>query len=107
MKKRIRHGDPKPPQAFWLGDQLFRIGTDNPFLVPLAQANVLQDAILLGGLFDRRAIEKRSGNPDACRTLRALSKSDSVLAPYVHCPQKKGQGGYRVDIVDGRKAKEQ
>lgn len=89
------------PPAKWLGDDRFLIGER-----PLALEAV--DAKVLGALVSLRAAKtedliQTTGLDDAVKILKKIkSKYEGLLDPYIHCPGKKGNGGYSTAIVDGR-----
>jgi len=85
--------------AVWKGGEVFQVGDAPPFTVSVQLANVLGAAAEIGKPCSERDLESHSGVSDAARLLRALARSESPLAPFVHCPGKKNAGGYSVQIV--------
>lgn len=90
---------PAEAEAVWLGGQKFSVA-GSEFTVTPNEANVLQGAIELR-TFDGETLDGRSGVKDAARVLRRV-RDKYEFGPFIHCPGKRGAGGYRVNIVDGR-----
>ena len=86
--------------ARYLGNRQIQIGNEPPFYISLADAEVLQAALEIGGVFTGREIDDRSGVPDATRHLRSLAK-DERLSPFIRLSGSE-QDGYFVSIIDGR-----
>jgi hypothetical protein len=80
-----------------MGDKVYKIGESAPVAVTDAEDAVLQ-AFVQTEAMDERTLARRAGN-DGARVLRGLrQKYDGAFASAIHCPKKKGAGGYRVQI---------
>jgi hypothetical protein len=89
--------------AVWLGNRTIRIG-DEIFSLEVQFAEVLEALVELGAA-TKPQLQKKSGKDDPDRLLRRLVKRFPRLQSYITFPGRRGKGGYRTTIKDGRKAK--
>lgn len=86
-----------------LGGGSYRIG-GRVFVVTQNEHAVLQAFLVApgGAISKADLISQAGGDDEAPRTLKTLCKKyEEAFAPAIHCPGKRGRGGYRVRIVAG------
>jgi hypothetical protein len=84
---------------FSLGNRQYRTMSTNPIFVTENENNVLQ-AFVGCGFLDEHLLRERSGVPHAPKILSRLRhKYGGILASAIHCPGRKAQGGYHVQVI--------
>jgi hypothetical protein len=101
LKVETAQANYRQQSAVYLGDGKVQIGNEPPLKLPP------QFAVVLEGLVASRAadtddLEKFGGGPKKLREM-LKHKQFACLAPFIVLPGKRGFGGYRTWIQDGRK----
>lgn len=101
LKAETAQAKDSQQSAVYLGDGKVQIGKEPPLKLP-PQFAVVLEGLVASGAADSDDLEKFGGGP---KKLREMLKHPqfSCLAPFIVLPGKKGLGGYRTRIQDGRK----
>jgi hypothetical protein len=94
-------------RIYWLDDRTYRVGDSDPVYVEETEDDLLQ-AFLERPVMDLPLLAEVSGVPReqiAGALKRLRNKYGGLFKHAIHCPGRRGQGGYRANVVDRRPGK--
>ena len=92
---------PSTTTIVYHGLRAYGVGARSESLT-LPEHSVLQPFLNYPAMDEKTLIDK-SGYNRAARILRGLlEKYGGMFAPFIDCPGQRGEGGFKVRIIDGR-----